>query len=121
MVFALLCNTGKNVKYDIHLQAAAETPCCTKHVFTPLTLQELDETEVMAKPNVFCHFARGIGEPRYLPIKSWVDLNAILQDALTTYNELNAAMNLVLFEDAMAHVCRWGKKIVLVIWSADDE
>lgn len=75
----------------------------------------------MAKPNVFCHFARGIGEPRYLPIKSWVDLNAILQDALTTYNELNAAMNLVLFEDAMAHVCRWGKKIVLVIWSADDE
>lgn len=60
----------------------------------------------MAKPNVFCHFARGIGEPRYLPIKTWDDLSAILQDALTTYNELNAAMNLVLFEDAMAHVCR---------------
>ncbi|XP_063612420.1 dynein beta chain, ciliary-like, partial [Penaeus indicus] len=73
----------------------------TKKIF-----EELDEAEVMAKPNVFCHFARGIGEPRYLPIKSWDDLSAILQDALTTYNELNAAMNLVLFEDAMAHVCR---------------
>ena len=60
----------------------------------------------MAAPNVFCHFARGVGEPRYLPIQSWTDLNTILQDALTTYNELNAAMNLVLFEDAMAHVCR---------------
>ncbi|ROT86103.1 hypothetical protein C7M84_000001 [Penaeus vannamei] len=73
----------------------------TKKIF-----EELDEAEVMAKPNVFCHFARGIGEPRYLPIKTWDDLSAILQDALTTYNELNAAMNLVLFEDAMAHVCR---------------
>ncbi|KAK3861449.1 hypothetical protein Pcinc_032598 [Petrolisthes cinctipes] len=69
-------------------------------------MKELDEGEVMAKPNVFCHFARGVGEPRYLPIKSWVDLNTTLLDALTTYNELNAAMNLVLFEDAMAHVCR---------------
>lgn len=68
--------------------------------------KELDEGEVMATPNVFCHFARGVGEPRYLPIQSWTDLNTILQDALTTYNELNAAMNLVLFEDAMAHVCR---------------
>ncbi|XP_069945104.1 dynein beta chain, ciliary-like [Cherax quadricarinatus] len=73
----------------------------TKKIF-----EELDETDVMAKPNVFCHFARGVGEPRYLPILSWSDLNTTLQDALTTYNELNAAMNLVLFEDAMAHVCR---------------
>ena len=69
--------------------------------------QELDEQEVMAKPNILCHFAKGIGEPRYVPITSWPDLNVILTDALTTYNELNAAMNLVLFEDAMAHICRF--------------
>ncbi|KAL7641741.1 UNVERIFIED_CONTAM: hypothetical protein RMT77_007615 [Armadillidium vulgare] len=68
--------------------------------------QELDEAEVMAKPNVFCHFARGVGDPRYLPIKSWTDINGVLTEALNTYNELNAAMNLVLFEAAMAHVCR---------------
>ena len=38
--------------------------------------QEMDEGQVMSKPNVFCHFARGVGEPRYLPIKvmliNWV-------------------------------------------------
>ena len=71
-----------------------------------LIRQELEEADVTASPNILCHFARGVGEPRYLPITSWDDLAAVLGDALNTYNELNAAMNLVLFEDAMAHVCR---------------
>ena len=71
-----------------------------------LTYQELDEVEVTLKPNLLCHFSRGIGEPRYLPMQGWEDLAAILGDALATYNELNAAMNLVLFEAAMTHVCR---------------
>ncbi|CAL4130200.1 unnamed protein product, partial [Meganyctiphanes norvegica] len=70
------------------------------------SFDDLDEMEVMAKPNVFCHFAKGIGEPRYLPIASWDELNVILIEGLKTYNELNACMNLVLFEDAMNHVCR---------------
>ena len=30
----------------------------------------------------------------------------ILQEALTAYNELNPAMELVLFEDAISHICR---------------
>lgn len=33
-------------------------------------------------------------------------MNKILVEALDSYNELNAVMNLVLFEDAMMHVCR---------------
>jgi dynein heavy chain len=33
-------------------------------------------------------------------------LNKILVEALENYNELNAVMNLVLFEDAMCHICR---------------
>ncbi|CAL4244855.1 unnamed protein product, partial [Meganyctiphanes norvegica] len=66
---------------------------------------DMDEGALWKPPNIYCHFARGVGEPRYLPIKSWFDLSAILTDALKNYNELNAAMNLVLFEDAMAHVC----------------
>ena len=49
---------------------------------------------------------RGIGEPKYMPIAKWDGLNKILMDALSSYNELNAAMDLVLFEDAMAHICR---------------
>ncbi len=41
-----------------------------------------------------------------MPIQSWDSLNKILTDALQSYNELNAAMDLVLFEDAMAHICK---------------
>jgi dynein heavy chain len=39
-------------------------------------------------------------------VKSWESLAALLQDALMSYNDLVAAVNLVLFEDAMMHVCR---------------
>jgi dynein heavy chain len=39
-------------------------------------------------------------------VADWESLNKTLVEALETYNELNAAMNLVLFEDAMMHVCR---------------
>lgn len=56
--------------------------------------------------NVYCHFAKGIGEPSYRPVPTWEELNQILVEAMDNYNEVNAAMNLVLFEDAMCHVCR---------------
>lgn len=48
----------------------------------------------------------GIGDPKYMPVPDWASLNKILLEALDNYNELNAAMNLVLFEDAMEHICR---------------
>ena len=41
-----------------------------------------------------------------MPVLDWQGLNKILTDALTSYNELNAAMDLVLFEDAMSHICK---------------
>ena len=41
-----------------------------------------------------------------MPIEGWNELNKVLVEALDNYNELNAAMNLVLFEDAMMHICR---------------
>lgn len=66
----------------------------------------MDENIVYKTPLVYCHFAKGIGDPKYLPTESWDDLNKILVEALDNYNELNAAMNLVLFEAAMAHICR---------------
>ncbi|GCC24108.1 hypothetical protein chiPu_0002508 [Chiloscyllium punctatum] len=69
-------------------------------------LQDMDESALFQKPNIFCHFASGIGEPKYLPVKNWNSLNKILVEALDGYNEINAVMNLVLFEDAMAHICR---------------
>lgn len=41
-----------------------------------------------------------------LQIPGWPDLTKLLNEAMEGYNEINAAMNLVLFEDAMMHVCR---------------
>uniref|UniRef100_A0A8B9VFM5 Dynein axonemal heavy chain 17 n=1 Tax=Anas zonorhyncha TaxID=75864 RepID=A0A8B9VFM5_9AVES len=67
---------------------------------------DLSEDLVFAKPNIYCHFAQGIGEPKYLPVPSWPSLNKLLGEALDNYNEVNAVMNLVLFEDAVSHICR---------------
>lgn len=63
--------------------------------------EALAETNVL---NMYCHFALGIGEPKYMPVQSWESLNKTLLEALDGYNEINAALDLVLFEDAMCHM-----------------
>lgn len=73
------------------------------------SFEEIDESIVFDKPNIFCHFAGGIGEPKYLSIKDWGALTKLLQEAQNSYNDLVAAMSLVLFEDAMMHVCRYNQ------------
>lgn len=60
----------------------------------------------MVKPLIYCHFAHQIGDTKYNSVGSWESLNKILTEALDSYNDFNAVMNLVLFEDAMAHVAR---------------
>uniref|UniRef100_A0A803TFR0 Dynein axonemal heavy chain 17 n=1 Tax=Anolis carolinensis TaxID=28377 RepID=A0A803TFR0_ANOCA len=67
---------------------------------------DVSDTENCFKMNMFCHFAKGVGEPKYMPVQCWESLNQILVEALENHNEVNAAMNLVLFEDAMSHICR---------------
>lgn len=37
---------------------------------------------------IFCHFAEAIGDPKYMPIHNWEQLELLLQDALKNYNEL---------------------------------
>ncbi|XP_058791425.1 dynein beta chain, ciliary [Phymastichus coffea] len=69
-------------------------------------IEEIDEGAIFEKPNIYCHFAGGIGEPKYMPVQDWATLHRLLTEALVTYNDLVSAMNLVLFEDAMMHVCR---------------
>ncbi|XP_051791984.1 LOW QUALITY PROTEIN: dynein axonemal heavy chain 11 [Erpetoichthys calabaricus] len=61
---------------------------------------------LLQQPLIYCHFANGSGDSRYMPVKGWDVLKKILTETLYSYNELNAEMNLVLFEDAMQHVCR---------------
>uniref|UniRef100_A0A674EYE2 Dynein axonemal heavy chain 17 n=1 Tax=Salmo trutta TaxID=8032 RepID=A0A674EYE2_SALTR len=85
---------------DMVLFAKIEGEICKK------CFEEIDAGFLFEKPNIFCHFAQGIGEPKYFPIPDWVVLNKLLLEGLDSYNEVNAVMNLVLFEDAMSHICR---------------
>ena len=62
-----------------------------------------------AKPLLFSALGSGSG---YDEIKSLQALNTTLVAALNEYNETNAVMDLVLFEDAMKHVCRIGRIIL---------
>jgi len=77
---------------------AAET---AKKIF-----KEMSPTSLMVEPLFFVHFAHGIGEKQYDRLPNFAELSTLLTQALTEYNETNAVMNLVLFEDAMRHVCR---------------
>ncbi|XP_041969099.1 dynein beta chain, ciliary-like [Aricia agestis] len=70
------------------------------------TCEEYDENVVFGTPLIYCHFAEGIGDPKYNPIRDWPHIKALLDESLSSYNDLIATMNLVLFEDAMYHICR---------------
>ncbi|KAJ8713922.1 hypothetical protein PYW08_007542 [Mythimna loreyi] len=68
--------------------------------------EDYDENVIMEKPLIFCHFAEGVGDPKYFPIRDWNQIKRLLDESLSAYNDLIATMNLVLFEDAMYHICR---------------
>lgn len=70
------------------------------------TFEEMDQAAIKVEPVIFTHFHAGLGEPKYGQIHEWAHLRKLLDDAQTLYEESNPAMNLVLFEDAMSHVCR---------------
>ena len=52
----------------------------------------MDENNLFSteSPLLYCHFSQGIGEPKYMPVTSFPDLNKILVEALDGYNEINA-------------------------------
>ncbi|VDN12624.1 unnamed protein product [Dibothriocephalus latus] len=70
------------------------------------TFFDMPDDVLFRQPLLYCHFAQGIGEPLYMPVADNAAITKILTDTLENYNELNAAMNLVLFEDAIAHILR---------------
>lgn len=69
-------------------------------------LEEIDDVKVFREPLIYCHFADGLNELKYMQIKNWSILSDLLSEALHNYNEVAGQMNLVLFENAMSHVCR---------------
>jgi dynein heavy chain len=55
---------------------------------------------------VFANFVGGLDDKLYDVFPSGEAMKNRLTEGLNAYNELNAVMNLVLFEDAMKHVCK---------------
>ena len=68
---------------------------------------ELNEADIYKQPLLFCHFAAGIGDPKYLPVTVYADLNKLLVDALDNHNEINMAMKLVLCEVGSLSQCQY--------------
>ncbi|GMH98843.1 hypothetical protein TrLO_g14194 [Triparma laevis f. longispina] len=58
-----------------------------------------------ADPLVFCHFASG-DDMQYDQCTNIEDIKYTLENALIEYNEINAVMDLVLFNDAICHIAR---------------
>lgn len=69
-------------------------------------IEDFDEEYVFSDPLIYCHFAQSLADQKYMPLKSWQSLYQLLMEAQANYNEVIGYMNLVLFEDAMKHVCR---------------
>ncbi|KIY98975.1 dynein heavy chain, partial [Monoraphidium neglectum] len=73
-----------------------------------LALPDIDEfyRKKDPRPLMFSHFARGMADKTYDEVPDFQHLYKVLTEALLEYNETNAVMDLVLFEDAMKHVAR---------------
>ena len=73
-------------------------------------LPTLTENELFDGPLVFTTFASST-DGAYLPIQSMDSLKTILENKLNEYNESNAMMDLVLFEQAILHITRINRVI----------
>ena len=81
----------------------AQTQC--KKIFPSFPIAKFYAKE-NAEPLVFCNFVETIENATYDQVTCLHSMNEVLEDALREYNETNATMDLVLFEDAMKHVAR---------------
>merc|ERR1711871_693813 len=68
----------------------------------------VDVEAVQSRPLYFTSFASNSvsDNPPFIEINDFAKLKKILEDKLAEYNETNAVMNIVLFEQAIEHVCR---------------
>jgi dynein heavy chain len=61
---------------------------------------------------VFFHFCESFDEQAYDRVTSMTDLKTLIEAGLKEYNDMYPAMNLVLFQDALKHVCRISRAIL---------
>lgn len=78
---------------------------CLKEIVAK-TFNDVNMEFVFNDPVIFFHYAEGLNDAKYMPVKEWKGLKKILEDGLTAYGEMVSVMNLVLFEEAMSHICR---------------
>lgn len=69
-------------------------------------IEGINDEVVLKQPLIFCHFAESLVDLKYLNVKGWAALNRLLVEAQDNFNEMIGGLNLVLFEDAMSHICR---------------
>ena len=74
---------------------------------TPFLKPEYKEA-ALSDSNVFTTFVHSwlAVDPIYLPIESMKQLKDCLTEKLAEYNKLNTQMNLVLFDEAIFHICK---------------
>lgn len=93
---------GDKLTNDIDLEMYAKQ----SNDIVSKSFEGLNHDIVFEKPNIFFHFAESLNDAKYMPVTDWNALNKILEDAQIGYNEIVGDMSLVLFEDAMSHICR---------------
>ncbi|XP_058249288.1 dynein axonemal heavy chain 11 [Hemibagrus wyckioides] len=73
---------------------------------TEVVQQVFEKQLALQEPLIYLHSSKGSLEPCYGPVEGWEQLRSTLTAALDTYNQLHSTMDLVLFQEAMQHVCR---------------
>lgn len=81
---------------------------------------EYKEDVLLEGPLIYTSFVSAAEghEKSYLPIKSLDHLKRVLEQKLADYNENVSSMNLVLFDQAMEHICRIARIIDLPVGNA---
>lgn len=74
---------------------------------------DIPAAELFQPPFLFCHFANGLESSAYDRVFSLPDLWGLVTSSLQEYNETHPAMDLVLFEDALRHICRIARVLAL--------
>ena len=81
---------------------------------------DFKEEQLLENPLIYTSFVSAAEghEKSYLPIKDLVQLKNVLEGKLAEYNENVSSMNLVLFDQAMEHICRIARIIDLPVGNA---
>ena len=45
--------------------------CAAKNAIKEEVFADIEADKSFAEPNIICHFALGVGDPLYAPVKSW--------------------------------------------------